>query len=234
MKFHELLETTDEDRALVSLSSALYPKIIASAKDNPRGLNMGRIGDVVNTPLIALNDVEIRILPRGAFHKSLGEPYQDGKSVRGFWDPEKNTVVLNMSLIDSPHLRKTITHELRHALDDYKSNHAASSSDRYNRAREVDMPGLRGDPEYASSPKEVNARYMAGMHMALLKIARLKREGQGIEDIGKQLPDVIKNSFEVNNVAAVYHEGVRSKNYRRLLSRAAQLLQTELSHLFHR
>ena len=70
--------------------------------------------------------------------------------------------------------------------------------------------------------------------MALLKIARLKREGQGIEDIGKQLPDVIKNSFEVNNVAAVYPEGVRSKNYRRLLSRATQLLQTELSHLFHR
>lgn len=219
-----LLETTNEDRALSSLTTALYQVTRRYAATHPNGGLLGKIEDLVDTPLIALNTVSIRLLPNKLFYAALdgSDTSAEGTGVMGFWDPSEETVVLNMEYVADPRWNKTIAHELRHALDDVKSGYNVADDSGY-----VNHP--KGE---LHAPHEINARYMAGMHAALLKIQRMRNEGATEQDVRSKLPSIVGHALDANNITRVMPDRYNNPAYKRLASRAYQLLSTEVDHLY--
>lgn len=233
MKISEMfiVETTEEDRALMSLSSFLYPLIVRSVdRDKPKNI-IGKIGDISSTPLEILNDVSIEVLSNELFYKTLDEPVKTKNPAKGFWDEETQTIFLNLTYIDSLSLQKTITHELRHALDDYKSNFSASASTRYFTPKKSGH-NLDAIDSYLAQPAEINARFAQAIHVVVMRLDQLAKKGTPESVVRGALQSLINRAFEVNNISSVFPEKTKSRDYRRLMSRAADILDKEISYLY--
>lgn len=227
MRIQEIiLETTEDDRSISTLAARLRKRVIAFAADKPRGGVIGKLAELVNgTPLESMAGVTLQVLPNSLFYKSLGDPEKDPKagSVHGFWDPDRNRIVLNLRHVQALSLSKTIAHELRHALDDIKSDYRASDPDnRYGKHPEGSL----------YQPDEINARYAESMHIAILKIGKLAREGWTKTELMSELPEIIEFAFKANLITHVMPTRYSDRAYRHLVSRAYRLLSAEIDRKF--
>lgn len=229
-----LVETTEEDRALISLSAALYP-IIMQHSSTEEYVNVGKIGDLVDTPLSILNDVNIELelpddfMSRSEDEDDLGRDLSEVVRI-AFWDPSTESVVLNLKYITRPTIRRTLTHELRHALDDVKSDYKASVSDKYMTAKKKSH---RDSPEtaYHAKPGEINARYAQTMHLVVLKLEKLFQKSNDAEKIRAEIMDYLSLVFESNRISYLFPEKEKSKDYKRLMKRAVDFIEKEISHI---
>lgn len=233
MKLCELTlnETADEDRALISLSSALYPLLMAHRSTTKPHVILGTIGDLVDTPLEILNGVTIELMSNDLIFKRLDDTPNEDSVALALWDPDTRSVVVNLKHLAKPIVRKTITHELRHALDDYKSGFAASDSDSYFTARKKEH---RNSPDarisYLAAPGEINARYVQMMHLIVLRINRLVKEGMGVEQLRPAILDYLKLLLETNHLSTLFPEKEKSRDYKRIIKRSIEFIDKEIEY----
>lgn len=221
MRFMQfLVETAEEDRAIISLSTVLF-KIASQHAD--QSVNLGPIGELVNTPLTAVNDISIVMVPgdeMSSLYARLFDVDEGSDTTSGIWVPEENSIYINSSLFGTNKLKATITHELRHALDDMKSGYKASEAYGYNVAP-------TGKDEYKGQPAEINARFAEVMHYLTGYIAKQDQQGTLNRD------DVVRRLYELmgsKQISTMFPEKTQSKAYKRLLKRAMDFVTKEMAY----
>jgi len=247
MKLQELFlpESSNEDRAIISLSSSIDDYIQQFANkdidfDNDDDaelgiINLGKIGQIFDTPLGALNGVNLILQTDAGIVDRLekedsaagGKHSRANYEAMGLWYADANTIILNMDYILSAQMKSTISHELRHALDDYKSGFKASTSKSYNTPRNSNH--LKSDDtRYIAEPSEINARFLQVLHSLVPAIRRASRLPP--ENVKSRLESDLKNAMLVNRISELFPEKEKSKHYKRLMKRAADFIHKELEH----
>lgn len=248
-----LIETSEEDRAIVSLASAisryLYdnyrdtesdsvefdPELDDESADTDETESVGTVGQLFNTPIDILNPVHIfvqsdyGIRQRARSVSNAGELMtrpEDG-AIFGLWYYKKMAMVLNKDFIGSNGLRKAIAHELRHALDDFKSNFKAGTSEYYSTPKKkshLSDPKLR----YLAGPDEINARFLQVLSAMTGHIQR----AFSLPD--NKIKPVIMSKFreemEKNSISMLFPEKEKSTHYKRLVKRAMDFIQKEVAY----
>jgi hypothetical protein len=241
MRLQELFETTEEDRALVSLSSAIYAKLQNYFVTEPdytdeeqEIVSLGKIGDLFDTPIEVLNNVGLELQGGEPFIERSKE--SNGKKYEGIvlamWDESIKTIVLNLDYLDADRIRTTITHELRHALDEYKSGFFPGNAKGYFTPRKKEH--RKEDPystaQYRAQPAEINARFTEVLDVLSTSI---------IPRALKQSPDQARPKImhDLNHlllkyeIADLFPERTQSSDYKRLIKRAVDFVDKEIAHL---
>lgn len=264
MRLQELLlETTEEDRALISLSSAIYNYIQQYADEDDlddqlyhdfddvddysddsisteeKITTVGKIGKLFDCPLELLNPVTIEIQSgegmRNRLDKANPEDIEKGPrgEVYGIWYSGISTIVLNREWLTSKQLQSTITHELRHALDDYKSKFQANKdSGSYSIPKKKEHRKAERDPElgnlnYVAQPAEINARFVQVLNAMVPVIGRaVKLSPEKVEPL---IMREFKRALEYFRITSLFPEKERSKDYKRLMKRGIDFIQKELA-----
>jgi hypothetical protein len=225
MKLQELflIESSEEDRAITSLSSAVYAglqKYVGIGEN----IILGKIGDLYDTPLVALNNVVIELQCDTDIKRAL-EVTDPLVMAYGYWDSPTHTIALNYDLINADRMKTTVAHELRHALDDVKSNNAASSSVSYNRPRKKQHTG-----NVAAQPSEINARFIEVLQViakrAPLWLAKVTPD-RARDRLHNDLTHLLTNY----HIAQFFPEKTQSPDYKRLLKRGTDFIDKELKSL---
>lgn len=228
MRLFELFlnETTEEDRAIISLSMSIYRYIQKYLNDHSI-IQAGKIGDIFDTPILPLQDVNIILMPEKELRSRLSKERDDidiiqnpnDTKILGIWYSDK-TLILNSDYISSNELKSAISHELRHALDDFKSDFRAGDSIRYSEPTKK---------EYLSYPSEVNARFLQVLHNMVYIIRRAS-----VLDKSAMRPFVMRG-FELMmkkyRISGLFPEKEQSKDYKRLIKRAMDFIEKELSYI---
>ena len=236
MRLQELIETADEDRALISLSSAIYDKVkpYINSEDYPE--HIGKVGDIFDTPITALNDIKIDIAGGDEFMKRSIDPGEDpamyeGKELLAFYEEDTRTIVLNAEFLDRQRMKTTITHELRHALDEIKSGSYPGNAKRYFTPKKKEH--RKDDPystaQYRAQPAEINARFVEVLDILSKRIPKWYAAIDG-KDIKKQLSTDFKNLLVKFEIADLFPEKTQSRDYQRLVKRAYEFMQKEIDH----
>jgi hypothetical protein len=269
MKITELiLESADENRAIISLAQVLYRKIynnyaisnqeidydtdytddnygnndysddsefgnthIDYDPGNEEKIKLGKIGDMFDSPIPALDSIRIELISDYSIHElfSNEEGHEAmGHTILGFWSSDTNTISFNADRLRDKRMETVIGHELRHALDDIKSNYKGNASTRYTTPKN---PEHRKDNSmnYLAQPAEINARFTEVLHNLLPKIqnaVKLPADQQRdklIKDLNVEL--------QRNHISAMFPEKTQSSDYKRLLKRAWEFIQKEVDHL---
>lgn len=229
-----LSETSDEDRAIVSLATAVtmyLRKQNFQVGYSPR--RIGKVGDLFDTPLQALNDVNLEVASSEYltdFTNSL-----DDREVGGAWDGNTETVILNADKINTTRMVRILSHEFRHALDDYKSDFRAGEDDnRYDTPKKKEHRNAKNDPYMShlytlAKPAEINARFAEVLTDLSLGMKKLPVSSK--EEMRKQALDLLNRSLAHKRIAELFPERTESRDFRRLLSRAVDYIDKEISHL---
>ncbi len=256
MKLVELFlkETTEEDRAILSLSSAIsryieqYNTDADSEVDNEydeyddedlasdKPLLLGTVGELFNTPLTGLSHIKIEL--QNDYGIRLGMKKDTGKLTGpedeltyGMWEPSRNTIVLNRDFIGTNRLKTVVSHELRHALDDVKSEYRATSSARYmtpkKKEHKVDEPGGT-KYSYLAQPAEINARFLEVLHLLVATIQRASKDPN--TDLTAHAMSEFKRFLAAKSIAKLFPEGTASKDYQRLVKRGVDFITKEVAH----
>jgi hypothetical protein len=236
-----LVETTEEDRALISLSSAIYNKVspytytdIDYDDEDQQLVTLGKIGDLFDTPITVLDDVRIEIQGGEPFIKRVDD-IPSTESIRlssgramAFWDDTTKAIVLNADYIDSYRMRTTITHELRHALDEIKSDSFGSGE-----AKNYFLPKKKehrdGINQYKAQPAEINARFVEILDLLANRIIPRASELNPNNIKEKVLHD-FNHLLLKYDIADLFPEKSQSKDYKRLIKRAVDFIDKELEH----
>jgi len=261
-----LTETTEEDRALISLSSSLYDYIqkyrdlenaskyssdydeydpeldtdTENISDEDKSVVVGQIGKIFDTPLEILNPVTIELQSSSGMTDRLEKEKSDDTDISptgevlGLWYGRNSTIVLNRDYLDSKILKSSITHELRHALDDYKSGFEANKAGgRYTNPKKKSHRKVKNDPymgnlSYLAEPAEINARFLQVLHNLVDSISRMsKTHGADAERfIMRDFRDLLKKY----RISDLFPEKEKSKDYKRLLKRGVDFIQKELQY----
>lgn len=255
MKLIEIFlnETTEEDRALISLSSALFQYLQKNKHlyaDEPefsddesefddveiksdRPITVGSIGQLFHTPLPPLNKIIIQVqsdygirnrLKKESGAVSIKRPEEE--IIYGLWYGDTNTMVLNSDVILSKGMKSAITHELRHALDDVKSDYkTADMSIQYNKpSSTVDIKNV----DYYSRPSEINARFIEVLHLVQQELSNLSSK----DSIDRE--EILKyfyNLLEKKKISTLFPEKTSSSQYKRLVKRGVDFINKEIAHL---
>jgi hypothetical protein len=262
MKLLELFltETTEEDRAIISLSSAIagyikkYQDIepeqpnydddsdyddldIHGDDDHPQYL--GTIGQLFDTPLNILNSISIELQSDyGIRQREKRENQLNGKitspdkrNVLGLWFINHKTIVLNKDYVGTKTILSTISHELRHALDDFKSDFKANVDDRkYTTSKIKAIRKLPDNDEgkrlkYRSQPAEINARFAQVLNDMVPIIARsFKLTPENAENL---IRNSLKNKLDHYSIAEFFPHKENSREYKRFIKRAMDFVQKE-------
>ena len=229
MRANEFIaETAEEDRAIISLANVVWEHI--------QGLEPGSIGtidDIVDTPLDAVKDIEIYL----AFDDKMADIYNEdepnkskhvkGHLLKGIWDAKKKTVYLNITDGTDIEVRRTIAHELRHALDDIKSNNAASASYRYGEKARDTSTKL---DTYRSSKAEINARFAEVMHTVPIYVEKAKK--LNTPNPREYVIDKFHTMMDQKNIQKYFPEKYQSKEYRQSIKRALNFIDKEIAYVF--
>lgn len=257
MRYYEfsLNETTEEDRAIISLASAINQKLIdyndqvqTSQDDDDynddeynapikgdQAVTVGTVGQLFNTPLDILNPVHIMV--QGDYGIRLR---MKDHNVESFKSPDKSVVyglwyggqypkmIFNQDFIGSKYLLSVISHELRHALDDFKSDHRAGTSKKYGRPKKKYQ--RRGKNLYLAQPSEINARFIQVLNslVPIIKRTYLQKSPDKIKK------EIIKNFYELldyYNIAELFPEKEESRDYKRLIKRGIDFISKESNHV---
>lgn len=254
MRLQELFETTEEDRALISLSSSIYELLKPymgsdnTKYDDPAQelIHVGMIGDLFDTPVVTLNDVNIDLQSGIPFWErskdsASTDEFDGSKQILAFWDEPTKTIVLNLDHIDASRMKTTITHELRHALDEVKSgsfppspkNKTPDITNRYFTPKKKEH--RKHDPystvQYRAMPAEINARFVEILDVLANRIIPLRYEKVEPQLIKRQLSRDFSNLLTKYEIADLFPEKTASKDYKRLVKRAYDFMQKEISHI---
>jgi hypothetical protein len=245
MRISELLtETTEEDRAIVSLSTAIgrYLYINHYASNANSTVNLGKIGDLFDTPLVAAHDIAIVLqnqqnLWDTAVQHGVFSADSEPRELNGLWIPESNSLYLNSENIGASEIYTTIAHELRHALDTYKSDIRANLSRTYTQARRKQHRRLVNDPyaqeiAYLARRDEINARFSQVLYQLTPLIHRQVRRGR--PDVFDKVVKDFMQLLRDNRIAELFPEKYRSTDYKRLVKRAVDYIQKELTHAMNK
>jgi len=262
--FEIISESAEEDRAIISLAAAISERIKDLDEPEPEEFTdydeydpdadldispdledepivLGQIGDLFDTPLEILNPITIELQSsygmNERYHRdSGGEGTKDPKTSNylGLWYPENSTIVLNREYIGSNSIRSTITHELRHALDDYKSDFKAGDSTRYSTPknpayRDVEDHPTLGNVGYLARPEEINARFAQVLNDMVPVVGRAAKLGQAEAD--KLISSSLLRFMELRKIYNLFPEKEASKDFKRLMSRAMVFISKEFEHL---
>lgn len=246
MKLLELFitETTEEDRAIISLSSAVYKHIQKYADyidpNSSEPLDVGKIDDFCTTPLDGIEDIHVILLQgdalRALAHKDdvdSGDVETSGKTTLGLWDNTTPAIYLNSDLITSNSIKSTIVHELRHALDDLKSGGRASNSDRYRTPKKKEhriKDPYMGNLEYKAQPAEINARFAQVLHSVTLAIERGSLKDLDSEKLHAFAMTTLKRALALYKITDLFPEKTQSRDYKRLIKRAVDFINKEVSY----
>ena len=237
MRIRELiLETADEDRAIISLADVIYKDLQQYADteldyDETGVIHIGRIGDLFDTPIPGLDRVRLEITSDEAIldlARRLHGRATPSDSHFGQWDPGENAISLNADYLSSNRMRSVIAHELRHAMDDMKSSNRANQSTRYRTARN---PADRADPDsaYGAQPAEINARFIEALNVLVPVIPKLAHLDTAA--FRNKMTAYLNRAFELKDIADYYPEQTASPHYKRLLQRAWAFIEKELAHI---
>lgn len=256
MKLIELFinETTEEDRAIISLARPLYNLIVDKYADvqveDGKPVTVGKIEDLVDTPLEILNSVKISLYSNqdlldkfsveGDSEDQDQEPDEKKtRIIKGFWDPETNEVGLNADYLTYAAIRSTLAHELRHALDDHKSEFRANQSNRYrtpkNKEHRKDYSAdpyatsLQKKTPYLAQPGEINARFAQVMAAIMARMEIHVKKGQHTQLRDKALRNLF-DLLDKKNIAYLFPEKEKSKDYKRLIKRAVDMIDKEIAY----
>jgi hypothetical protein len=227
-----IAETAEEDRAIISLANAIWEHI-QQYKTVVRSGSVGTIDDITNTPLDAVKDIKVYLATDDDIAKIYNEDEPDaskhvtGDKIKGMWDQKRNTVYLNLTKITSSEVKRTIAHELRHVLDDVKSNNAAGSSPRYGEKSRNTSTDLDA---YRSSKAEINARFIEVMHTIPIYVERAKQ--QNIPNPREFVMDKFYNMMDQRHIQKYFPEKERSREYKQLIKRAVNFIDKEIAHVF--
>jgi len=237
MRIHELIvETPEEDRAIISLANVIYDYLQQYADtdldyDETGVIHIGRIGDLFDTPIPAMDRVRLEITSDEAIidlARRLNGKATPEDSHFGQWDPMEKAISLNADYLSSNRMRNIIAHELRHAMDDMKSLNRANQSTRYRTARD---PADRTDPDtaYRAEPAEINARFIEALHVLTPIIPKLANLDTAA--FRTKMTAYLNKAFEVKHIADLYPEKTDSPHYKRLLQRAWAYIDKEVAHV---
>lgn len=249
-----LVETTEEDRALISLSTTVYAylkKYAGKRLQDGEVIDMGTIGQLFDTPINILDPVGIQLwshndilkaFPRQASDADLEDPElddDDDRNILGFWDPVEKFIALNVDYLESHGLKGAVTHELRHALDDYKSEFRASSSSRYDTPRKKEhRRDLSNDPyasdlekkkPYHAKPAEINARFAEVLHGTSFQVAHALKKYPP-DQARPKVVAAFKKLLDMKHIAHLFPEKTQSKDYKRLVKRGMDFIEKELAY----
>lgn len=257
MRLQELFltETTEEDRAIISLAKTIFTKLSdlsTVSLEKGQVINIGTIGDHFDTPLNILDPVKLSIwtnedivddfVPEDKRAQYLGDG--DGESKRrniyGLWDSSENTVVFNYDFIASNAIKQVITHELRHALDDYKSDFKANKSTKYSTPKKKEHRKDYSDDPYASDdlkaqpyraqPAEINARFAEVLHGITAQAAHAFKRDPNPASMRAKLMKDLKRLFDERHISYLFPEKEKSRDYKRLMKRAVDMIDKEISY----
>ena len=238
MRLQELFETTEEDRALISLSSAIYDKVKPYADSGSDELvRVGTIGDMFNTSIPALDKVGIGIQGGEQFMQNATQNDDasmdwSGKVIYAFWDEDTHSVIINKDHINTHRMKTTITHELRHALDEVKSGSFPGDAKGYFTPKKKEH--RKKDPystmQYRAQPAEINARFVEILDILSKRIPKWydKLDAGAIK---QQLSTDFKNLLNKYEIADIFPEKTQSSDYKRLVKRAYDFMQKEMAHV---
>jgi len=237
MKIHELIvETAEDDRAIISLADTIYNYLQQYADqdldyDETGVLHIGRIGDLFDTPIPAMDSIRLAISSDEAIvdlARRLHGRATPEDSHLGEWDPMEKAISLNADYLSSNRMRSVIAHELRHAMDDIKSLNRANQSSRYRTARN---PADRADKDgaYQAQPAEINARFIEALNVLTPVIPKLAKLDP--QSFNTKMTAYLNKAFELKDIADYYPEKTASPHYRRLLQRAWDFINKELAHI---
>lgn len=240
MKLLELFitETTEEDRAIISLSSAVYNHIRKYIDyidpENPEPIDVGKIDDFCTTPLDGMEDIHLELQSGDAFGRRVAkikEVDYDGKNPRGLWLKEIPAIVLNADFLDNERIKSTIVHELRHALDDLKSSGKANSSNKYRTPKKKEY--RKKDPyypdiPYLAEPAEINSRFAQVLDSLVSGIADNSELPN--DQLRTKMHRELKRLLKVNRIARFFPEKEKSRDYKRLIKRAVDMIDKEISY----
>lgn len=250
-----LIETSEEDRAIVSLASAIYDKL----KDEHIGyepdytdedqnlVDLGKIGNMFNTSIPVLDNIGLELQGGEPFIRRANSKSEDEEQklekVMGIWDDTTYSIVLNLDYLTAGNLRTVITHELRHALDDIKSDEykVKSPKNQNNKISGYFIPKskrnrkddpyhpLKKDISYRAQPAEINARFTEVLDELSTRIPSLVTK-YGDESFNKAMI-AVRNLFTTYKIADIYPEKTASPDYKRLFKRAADFAEKEIAHV---
>jgi hypothetical protein len=265
--FEIITETTEEDRAIISLGTAIYGRLKhfedqepdtddvynsdyddydpdADIDDEPKPddelIVVGKVGELFDTPLGALNGITIELQSTYGINERMrkdegSDVTTDPKTgvIMGLWYPVTSTMVLNKDYLGSNALRSTVAHELRHALDDYKSDFRANASTKYRTPknpdyREVTKDPVLGDVNYLAEPAEINARLvqvLVDMTSVISRAAKLEPK-----DADALIDKYLKQSMKNHKITSLFPEKEKSKDYKRIMKRVADFIDKELTY----
>lgn len=247
MRLQELFETTEEDRALISLGSVIYDTIIKyDGQLSDEVISVGTIGELYNTPITVLDDVKIELQSGADFAKyAEDDPDATKTNKHAVWDADNFSIRFNLEKLSTPRMRTTPTHELRHALDEVKSNSYNGGGNKYftpkkkehrkvyyNTKGEVDKDDVRNMIPYLAQPAEINARFAEVLDQLVTLIPkRFSNKHVSAENIKRQLSHDLSGIFAKYNIAELFPEKTQSADYKRLVKRAYDFMQKEINHI---
>jgi hypothetical protein len=250
-----LTETADEDRAIISLASKIYGYIqqfddVSTepeefdpdfdddefAEKDEKVITIGQIGDLFDTPLDILDPVTLELQSSYGIKERLKKEEEPGKEskneVLGIWYNHNSTIVLNKDYLTANKMKSSIVHELRHALDDYKSNFEANwQNRRYTTPKKKEHRIAKHDKDdtpYIAEPAEINARFLQvldGMVDPIKRAVKLEPEYANKLILGN-----LNKLLTSHRIIELFPEGLQSKDYRRLIKRAIAFIDKEVAY----
>jgi len=211
MKIADLLtETVQDDQAITAIAS----EIISYVKENPEEFEAGSsaipIADLIDTtdPVVKkLSSIRIEFGHTGSI--STGGIYKHpSKTIK------INSEFLTMQLWDR--IETNLVHELRHALDDVKSDGKLYKGEylpQYRSAKDAN--------DTNSAPSEINARLAQAQHLMMNQIKQLSDTPSSIE-----LNRIIFDCLKKFDLVSYFLNGTADPAFKRLVSRMYQLARS--------
>lgn len=228
MRAHEfLIETTEEDRAIVSLALAISDYIdqftdYENYSKDYGVIEISSIGEKFDTPLSILNPIRILVEPDRILQNQMNTKNADDETA-GYWSPHNKTILLSKDLVGLPEMKSILSHELRHALDDLKSDFKAGTSKKYTTAKNKEA-----DDPYLAEPAEINARFLEVMNEIVKTIRQAFKLSP--EKIKPTIMQTFRQALKHYEIANLFPQKEKSRDYKRLIKRGMDLIQKEIQH----
>jgi len=238
MRLYELflIETTEEDRAIISLSSSISEYLLQYRKLSGDQLtDVGTIGELFKTPLNILDPITIELESQDRIRRRIEQEYPDDvksdsdNEVAGLWYADSKTIVLDRANIGTSVMSSIVTHELRHALDDFKSEFKASSSNSYTKPKQK-IHRKTPDDLYMAQPIEINARFLQALNAIVEVITNSRRKGLTKEQTKDSAMHELGRAFSHYDIGEFFPNKQQSDDYKRLVKRAVDFVDKEIAH----
>lgn len=212
MRLCEITESAEDTSELVTIATEIARGVLAHADSLRDRDHIGRVSDyttAMNNLPAEFYRTEIKMSSKlGDLNAQETIIYSGGKP--------QIEIKLSTELLDGEEdeVISTITHELRHALDDAKSEFRMK-----DRTNKYTKPKAGDDSGYWSKPFEINARITQAMHELARQI-----QTNGLDE-EEPLEQQIDTYLSINQVGKYLKGGKNSKDYKRAVNRVYTYLK---------